>query len=203
MNMDKTSFETTPGTPAAAAAAPGPAPAQAPAAPAQAPVPVPAQAPGFGPAPAVPAAYAAPGYAAPVVPAPAPGYAMYAAHAVPKELRVGAGVRFVAQLLNVLLIFVTLGIGWLVWAMITWSTDAANPAQKLMGLTLVKKDTGARLTWGDMFVRNFLLGGLVMGFLSTITLTIALWVNLFKIFGSEKQNLVDSMAGSVVVRRAA
>ncbi len=54
-----------------------------------------------------------------------------------------------------------------------------------------------------MFVRNFLLGGMVLGFLSTITLSIVAWINLFKIFGSEKQNLVDSMAGSVVVKRTA
>ncbi|MFE1287958.1 RDD family protein [Streptomyces sp. NPDC058751] len=159
----------------------------------------PAPAPGFGPAPAMPPA----GHTAPVVPVQGPGYAVYVAQTVPKELRAGAGVRLLAYLLNLLLMVVTLGIGWLVWAMVTWSTDAANPGQKLMGLSIVKKDTGARLTWGDMFVRNFLLAGIVMGFLSAITLTIAAWVNLFKIFGSEKQNLVDSMAGSVVVRRTA
>ncbi|NUV62413.1 RDD family protein [Streptomyces sp. CAI-85] len=115
----------------------------------------------------------------------------------------GAGARFGAYLLNLLLAVVTLGIGWFAWAMVTWSTDSANPGQKLLGLSIVKKDTGARLTWGEMFVRNFLLGGMVLGFLSTITLSIVAWINLFKIFGSEKQNLVDSMAGSVVVKRSA
>ncbi|MFH9979915.1 RDD family protein [Streptomyces sp. NPDC017179] len=179
MNMDKTSVE----APAHHAAEAGPEPTQA---------------PGFGPAPAAPASSTAS-----VVPVLAPGHVVHVAQTVPKEVRVGAGARFVAYLLNLLLMVVTLGVGWLVWAMVTWSTDAANPGQKLMGLTVVKKDTGARLTWGDMFVRNFLLGGVVLGFLSGITLTIAAWVNLFKIFGSEKQNLVDSMAGSVVVRRAA
>ncbi|MFB7248546.1 hypothetical protein CW362_36590 [Streptomyces populi] len=176
MNMDKASVET-----------PVPAAPGAPAAPA----------PGFGPAPVpVPA-----GHAAPFVPAQASGYAVYVAQTVPKELRVGGGVRFAAYLLNLLLMVVTLGIGWLIWAMVTWSTDSANPGQKLMGLSIVKKDTGVRLTWGGMFVRNFLLAGVVMSFLSAITLSIAAWVNLFKLFGSEKQNLVDSMAGSVVVRR--
>ncbi|MEV7324888.1 RDD family protein [Streptomyces sp. NPDC093970] len=183
MNMDKTTPGTTPETAPQATPVPATAPA-----PATAPVP----APGFGPAPT-----------APLIPAQAAGYPMYVAPTVPKELRVGAGLRFGAYLLNILLMIVTLGIGWLIWAMVTWSTDAANPGQKLLGLTLVKKDTGARLTWGDMFVRNFLLGGLVMGFLSGITLTIIVWVDLFKVLGSEKQSLVDSMAGSVVVRRAA
>ncbi|MEU9136169.1 RDD family protein [Streptomyces sp. NPDC048404] len=72
---------------------------------------------------------------------------------------------------------------------------------KILGLTIVKKDTSARLTWGDMFVRNFLLGGVVLSFLSGITLSIVAWVNLFKVFGSEKQSLVDSMADTVVFRR--
>ncbi|MFF3449360.1 RDD family protein [Streptomyces sp. NPDC002667] len=179
MNMDKASTEAPAQTTAEAAA--GPAPTQA---------------PGFGPAPSVPA-----GYAAPVVPAPAPGYTVLVTQTVPKELRVGGGPRFLAYLLNLLLMIVTLGIGWLIWAMITWSTDSANPGQKLMGLSVVKKDTGVRMTWGELFVRNFLLGGVVLGFLSGITLSIVAWVNLFKIFGSEKQTLVDSMAGSVLVRR--
>ncbi|MFE8016771.1 RDD family protein [Streptomyces antibioticus] len=181
MNMDKTPAEATAETPAGVTTAPAPT-----------------QAAGFGPAPVVPAVPAAP-----VVPAQVPGYPVHVTQAVPKELRVGAGARFGAYLLNLLLAVVTLGIGWLAWAMVTWSTDSANPGQKLLGLSIVKKDTGARLTWGEMFVRNFLLGGLVLGFLSTITLSIVAWINLFKIFGSEKQNLVDSMAGSVVVKRSA
>ncbi|MGW7607056.1 RDD family protein [Streptomyces sp. NPDC054766] len=185
MNMDKTSAETPAHTTTEATTPPAPT-----------------QAPGFGPAPVAPAGYPAPaGYAAPLAPAQGPGYTVYIAQTVPKELRVGAGARFGAYLLNLLLVVVTLGIGWLVWAMVTWSTDSANPGQKIMGLCIVKKDTGVRLTWGDMFVRNFLLGGVVLGFLSGMTLSIVAWVNLFKVFGSEKQSLVDSMAGSVVVRR--
>ncbi|MEQ8148212.1 RDD family protein [Streptomyces sp. OP7] len=174
-------------------------PAAAPADPATGTAPAPGAPTGFGPAPVVPAAPVLP--AAPVVPAPVPGHAGVL-YPVPKELRVGAGSRFLAYLLNVVLMTVTLVVGWLVWAMVTWSNDSANPGQKLMGLAIVKKDTGARLTWGEMFVRNFLLGGLVLGVLSTVTAGIVGLVNLFKIFGSEKQNLVDSMAGTVVVRTA-
>jgi uncharacterized RDD family membrane protein YckC len=164
--------------------------------------PVGGAAPGFGAAPVAPSEHAAV-----AVPAQAPVAAPYGmtapAHTVPYELRVGAGARFGAYLLNGLLMVVTLGIGWLVWAMITWANDAANPGQKLMGLTIVNKNTGARLTWGGMFARNFLLGGLVMGVLSTITLTVVAWINLLKVFGGERQNLVDSMAGTVVVRATA
>jgi uncharacterized RDD family membrane protein YckC len=155
-----------------------PAPAPAPAAP---------PAPGFGPAPVVPA---------PGAPVPAAAYG----GTVPQAARVGAGPRFGAQMINIGLAIVTLGIGWLIWTLVTWSSHSANPGQRMLGLTIVKKDTGVRLTWGEMFVRNFLLGGIVLEILSTITLTIVAWINIFKIFGAERQTLVDSMAGSVVVR---
>jgi len=123
------------------------------------------------------------------------GYAA-PAPAVPLEYRASGWIRFGSYLLNGLLSVVTLGIGWLVWAMITWSNDSANPAQKILGLKVVKKDTGQPLTWGEMFIRNFLLGVLVYG----VLLNILILVDIFKVFGSERQRVLDNMAGSVVVR---
>jgi uncharacterized RDD family membrane protein YckC len=119
---------------------------------------------------------------------------------VPVEARATAGIRFASQLLNGLLSVVTLGIGWLIWAMVTWSNDSANPAQKILGLQVVKKDTGERLTWGQMFVRNFLLGGIVMGIIYACSLSVCFFIDIFKPFGGERQRLLDSMAGTVVVR---
>jgi hypothetical protein len=61
----------------------------------------------------------------PVVPVHAPGYAVYV-QTVPKELRVGAGLCPGAQPLNMVPAVVTLGIGRLIWTMITWASDSAN-----------------------------------------------------------------------------
>lgn len=119
---------------------------------------------------------------------------------VPVEARATAGIRLGAQLLNGLLSVVTLGIGWLIWAMITWSSDSANPGQKILGLQVVKKETGERLTWGQMFVRNFLLGCLVMEIVYACSLSVCFFIDIFKPFGGERQRLLDSMAGTVVVR---
>ena len=123
-----------------------------------------------------------------------PGYATPAA--VPLEYRASGWVRFGAQLLNAVLMVVTLVIGWLVWAMITWSRDSANPGQKIIGLKVVKKDTGQPLTWGELFIRNFLLGYLVYG----VTCGVLVVVDIFKSFGTERQRVLDNMAGTVVVR---
>ncbi|QMU72986.1 RDD family protein [Streptacidiphilus sp. P02-A3a] len=127
--------------------------------------------------------YQTPGYVAPE-------------QAVPLELRASPWIRLGAQLLNGLLSIVTLFIGWLIWAMITWSNDSCNPGQKILGLKVVKKDTGAALTWGELFIRNFLLGGIVYG----ITFSVLYVVDIFKTFGTERQRVLDSMAGTVVIR---
>lgn len=119
---------------------------------------------------------------------------------VPIEARATAGVRFGALLLNGLLSVVTLGLGWVIWAMVTWSSDSANPGQKILGLQIVKKDTGARLTWGELFIRNFLLGGVVMEIIYICSLSVCFFIDVFKPFGSERQRLLDAMAGTVVVR---
>ena len=119
---------------------------------------------------------------------------------VPTEDRATAGIRLGSYLLNGVLSVVTLGIGWLIWAMITWSNDSANPAQKMLGLKVVKKETGEPLTWGQMFVRNFLLGCLVMEIIYVCSLSVCFFIDIFKPFGGERQRLLDSMAGTVVVR---
>lgn len=143
---------------------------------------------------AVPAPYGLP-TAAPVSPD-----AYGQAYGVPPELRATAGIRFGAYLLDGLLMIVTLFIGWVVWTMITWSKHSANPGQKILGLAVVKADTGVRLTWGQMFLRNFVFGGIVMYVLGGITIGILHLVNLFMPFSASRQSLVDKMAGTVLVR---
>jgi uncharacterized RDD family membrane protein YckC len=124
-----------------------------------------------------------------------PAYAATAS-TVPLEHRASGWIRFGAQLLNGLLSVVTLGIGWIIWTTVTWSSDSANPGQKILGLKVVKKDTGAPLTWGELFIRNFVLGGIVY----SITFYVLYVIDIFKPFGSERQRVLDNMAGTVVVR---
>lgn len=104
------------------------------------------------------------------------------------------GRRLGALLLDLLLIFVTLSIGWLVWMMISWS-KGASPAQSLLGMRVVDLRTGRAATWGGMFVRNAVCRGL----LGALTLGVTTFVGGLMIFGPTRQALWDRMAHTVVV----
>ncbi len=72
---------------------------------------------------------------------------------VPTAALASLGARFGAFLLEFVLLVVTLGIGWFIWAMIMW-TKGTTPAKNLLGLRVVDISTGRPCTWGHMFVRN-------------------------------------------------
>lgn len=107
-------------------------------------------------------------------------------------------VRLGASLLNTLLVIVTLGIGYLVWTLVLWN-QGTNPGKKICGLVVVKADTGRPATFGEMLVRSFVFGGLVIGLVGSVTLGIGYLVDAFMIFGDRRQRLTDRMAGTLVV----
>ena len=106
--------------------------------------------------------------------------------------------RLGALLLNGVLIVVTLGIGYLIWTMVLWS-EGTNPGKKILGMKTVNATTGQTCTWGEMFVRNFLFGGLVLGLLNAVTFTISSLVDALFIFGDKNQRLIDKWAKTLVV----
>lgn len=118
---------------------------------------------------------------------------------VPTSALASPGVRLGAALLNGLLFVVTLGIGYLVWTLVLWS-EGTNPGKKICGLRVVKADTGRLCTFGDMLLRNFVFGSLVMGFIGTVTLYIGYLVDIFMIFGERRQRLIDKLACTLVVK---
>ena len=63
------------------------------------------------------------------------------------------GQRFGGYLLDGVLTLVTLGIGWLIWCCFTFA-KGQTPAKSIIGMRVVKYDTGVAATWGEMFVRN-------------------------------------------------
>ena len=73
----------------------------------------------------------------------------------------GHGVRLGALALDLLLVVVTCGIGWLVWSIVLWQ-QATSPAKKMLGLRIVDLNTGAPATMQQMLLRE-LLGKIVLG----------------------------------------
>jgi uncharacterized RDD family membrane protein YckC len=108
------------------------------------------------------------------------------------------GQRFGAYLLDVLLMFVTLVVGWLVWSCFTFS-KGQSPAKAILGHRVVRQDTGQAAPWSDMFLRNLILQfGLTL--LSVLLLGIPLLVGGAMIFaGDLRQTAWDRMAGTRVV----
>lgn len=117
---------------------------------------------------------------------------------VPTHVLASPWLRLGAQLINGVLIIVTLVVGYLVRTLVLWN-QGTNPGKKMCGLTVVKADTGQVCTFGDMLVRNFVFGGLVLNLVGGISLGIGTLVDAFMIFGDRRQRLVDRMAGTLVV----
>ncbi|HEX9969233.1 MAG TPA: RDD family protein [Acidimicrobiales bacterium] len=112
------------------------------------------------------------------------------------------GRRLIASLLDVLLGVVTLGIGWFIWSLVVWGRGV-TPAKSLMKMETVRADSGANLTWGGMFVREFLVKGIVASLLSIVTFGIMGIVGpLLILAGTLRQTLWDRIAKTLVVDAA-
>ena len=127
------------------------------------------------------------------------------------------------------LIAATCIIGWIVWTLILWS-KGQTPGKYLLKIRVLNEPTGTPATWGQMFIRQHLIGwalatpyliayllsifypntsgwfGLIVGSL----LSLAIWLLLAAIgivdivwaFGPTRRRLVDYWAGTIVVNEA-
>lgn len=109
--------------------------------------------------------------------------------------------RLSAYILDALLVPLTLFIGYLIWWLIVLA-NGQTPGKQLVGIR-VKKDSGEPSGWGLTFLRQFVVIGLVIGFLSAITGGVVFAVNyLLPLFDKDKQALHDKMVATVVVKDA-
>ncbi len=117
---------------------------------------------------------------------------------VPSYALADPWLRLGASLINGVLMIVTLFVGYLVWALVLWN-EGTNPGKKMLGLAVVKADTGRLCTFGDMAVRNVVFGTLVLQTASFFTLGLAWLVDALMIFGDRRQRGIDKMSGTLVV----
>ena len=101
--------------------------------------------------------------------------------------------RLGALILEQFLALVTLGVGWIIWAL-TLSGKGQTPAKKLMNQTVVDINTGQPLGLGRMFWVRGLVAGLVAGIAIPLTLGILLFMPLWD---SNNQNIWDKVSGLV------
>ena len=149
---------------------------------------------GFPQAPPVPAAY---------------GYGTQQPMAVPQgmyfdpnsELTLPDGVqlasvgrRIGAFFLYFVLLVVTLGIGYVIWALISWG-KGRTPVQQVLGLRCWTPANGRVAGWGTMALRN-IVGYIAQGILSLVTAIVSFVLFLS---GKKHQSLPDLIGSTVVV----
>lgn len=104
------------------------------------------------------------------------------------------GRRFLGSLLTVVLMIVTLIIGYVIWTLILWPRGQ-TPAKQIMGMRILDARTGQVASFGTMFVRNFLLDTVLGGVTGIYGLISALWI-----FGNDQnQRLTDKIVSTIVV----
>jgi uncharacterized RDD family membrane protein YckC len=109
------------------------------------------------------------------------------------------GRRLGGALLDGVLMIVTLIIGWVIWSLIVWS-DGRSPGKQLLGMRVYKYDTRRPAGWGDMFVREFLVAGVLLYVLGFFTFGLAGLIATLLIFGGTlRQTGWDRICGTVVV----
>lgn len=107
------------------------------------------------------------------------------------------GQRAVAYLLDVLLFFLTLVIGYIIWWAIVLGR-AQTPGKQLVGIMVIK-DNGEPCGWGYMFLREFVIKGVVGSVLSGFAGIYFVVDSIWPLFDDNRQTLHDKMVSTLVV----
>jgi hypothetical protein len=107
------------------------------------------------------------------------------------------GGRLCALLLELVLIVGTLGVGWLLWSLVSWSSGR-TPAHQLLGHVVADAATGQSLGWGRMALRQVVACGLLGAALGLVTAGVYVIVDAAMVFSGGHRTLHDRLAGSVV-----
>ena len=110
------------------------------------------------------------------------------------------GKRFGTFLLEAVLYVVTLGIGYIIWTLISWG-NGQTPGKVVTKLKYVDVATGRVATWGKSALRDFVIRGIVFEIIFIFTLSIGWFIGCFMTFDKDKQYRSgwDRMAGTVVI----
>ena len=103
------------------------------------------------------------------------------------------GRRIGAYFLSIVLVIVTLGIGYIIWGLIAWG-KGTSPAFQVLGMRCWKPAENKVAGWGTMALRN-IVGGIAQGILSFITVIVSFVLFL----SSKKHQSIPDLVGSTVV----
>ena len=104
-------------------------------------------------------------------------------------------LRLGAYVLESILVLVTFGIGWLIWAS-TIAGSGQTPAKRLLKMRVISTSTRQPVGFGTMLFMR----GIVAGFVASIAITFTLGVLLFMPFWDKRnQNIWDKVSSTYVV----
>jgi hypothetical protein len=109
-------------------------------------------------------------------------------------------VRLGSYFLEAIFTVLTLGIGWLIWSFIIWG-KGTTPGHQVVRLYIVSEKTGQVFSWGQMFVREILVKGLLIPVLSVFSFGIVFLVDSLMVVRDDRKTLHDRICGSIVVQR--
>jgi uncharacterized RDD family membrane protein YckC len=101
------------------------------------------------------------------------------------------GRRIGSYFLAGLLVFVTLGIGYLIWGAISWS-NGQTPTQQVLGMQTWRPQTRTNATWGEQFLRELSRLVYCIPFVGIVS---------FFVFASSKdrRSIHDQIGGTIVL----
>ena len=109
-------------------------------------------------------------------------------------------VRLGSYALELLMVLITLGIGWIIWSLIVWG-KGTTPGHQIVRLYVVDNQSGKTATWGHMALREFVMKGLVGGIATTFTFGIYWVVDSLFVVREDRRTLHDLMSSTTVVQR--
>ncbi len=104
------------------------------------------------------------------------------------------GRRVAAYVLDIVLLFLTLIIGYIIWWLIVLGRGQ-TPGKQVVGIRVIRAD-GTPSDWGWMFVRELIMKGIVANVAGQIPLLIDL---LWAFWDKDRQTLHDKVMKTVVV----
>lgn len=121
--------------------------------------------------------------------------------------------RVAALFLEMALVMVTLGIGWIIWSLVVWG-KGQSPAKQILKIRIYAAETGLPANWGHTAIYQFLIGwtlALLCGFLNFFTFGIigslayvAIWVTDFCWFYKDRncRTLRDLLCKTLIINIA-
>jgi uncharacterized RDD family membrane protein YckC len=110
----------------------------------------------------------------------------------------GPGRRLAGFLLELVLFVVTLGVGWLIWSVLSWRSGR-TPAKQLLRLRVVDGISGEQASWRRMALRQAVYALGIAGLFGAATMGLGWGICAVFVLSPTRQALWDRLAFTTVV----